>query len=101
MTQDDWSHFIQGLAGQLQEKDNNLRIKSQRFWAAICNKDLDFSHTKKLVDVILSIKIEEITSFIQAHLMATSIPDRVILMSTPTKNSVFIQQIQNDLVKEP
>ncbi len=99
MTSDDWSHVIQGLAGQLQEKDNNLRIKSQRFWAAICNKDLDFSHTKKLVDVILSIKLEEITSFIQAYLMATSIPDRVILMSTPTKNSVFIQQIQNDFSK--
>ena len=35
MTAEQWQHLQTGLAGQLQEKDTNLRIKSQRFWSAI------------------------------------------------------------------
>ncbi|MBU2926557.1 insulinase family protein [Colwellia sp. 1_MG-2023] len=97
---DDWTHLIQGLAGQLQEKDNNLRIKSQRFWAAICNKDVHFSHIKQLINVILSIKFEEIITFIQAQLMTISHPDRIILMSTPTNEPEFTQKIEAKLKRK-
>jgi secreted Zn-dependent insulinase-like peptidase len=99
-TQDDWLQLTQGLAGQLQEKDNNLRIKSQRFWAAICNKDFNFSHIQQLVNVILSLEFEEIIRFIQEQLTTVFSPDRIILMSTPTNKSEFNQKIEDELKRK-
>ena len=89
-----WSHLIHGLAGQLQEKDNNLRIKSQRFWAAICNKDLYFSHKQKLVEAILLLDIEQVKNFIKTQLMCNATPDRVVLLSSPTQNTKLSQKIK-------
>jgi len=83
ITDENWCHLIQGLAGQLEEKDSNLRIKSQRFWAAICNKDLMFSHKEQLLTAILSLTFEQVKTFIKEQLMATTNPDRLILTSTP------------------
>lgn len=97
LSEDDWSHLIHGLAGQLHEKDNNLRIKSQRFWAAICNKDLPFSHKEQLVDAILSLEFEQVISFIKNQLMALSNPDRIILLSIPTEDVKLPQKIQLEL----
>jgi secreted Zn-dependent insulinase-like peptidase len=98
LNDDDWSHLIHGLAGQLQEKDNNLRIKSQRFWAAICNKDLQFTHKEQLVDAILSLKFDQVIEFIKNHLMTLSNPDRVILMSIPTEDSQLHKKLQKELM---
>jgi len=100
LSEDDWSHLIHGLAGQLQEKDNNLRIKSQRFWAAICNKDLQFTHKEQLVDAILSLKFEQVVSFIKNQLITLSKPDRIILMSIPSEDPKLSQKIQHDLNSE-
>ena len=97
LNEDDWSHLVHGLAGQLQEKDNNLRIKSQRFWAAICNKDLQFTHKEELVDAILSLEFDQVKSFIKIQLMATSKPNRVVLMSIPAKDSELTQKIKQEL----
>jgi len=100
LNKDDWSHLINGLAGQLQEKDNNLRIKSQRFWAAICNKDLQFTHKDLLVEAILSLEFEEIITFIKNQLMTLSNPDRIILMSIPAEDSKLSQKIKHKLNSE-
>jgi len=97
LSDENWSHLIHGLAGQLQEKDNNLRIKSQRFWAAICNKDLQFSHKDQLVTAILSLEFEQVKNFIKNQLMATAKPDRLILTSIPTNDSALTKKIQNEL----
>jgi len=97
LTDENWSHLINGLAGQLQEKDNNLRIKSQRFWAAICNKDLQFSHKDQLVSAILSLDFEQVKNFIKNQLMATATPDRLILTSMPVSDSNLNEKIQNKL----
>lgn len=97
LDEDNWSNLIHGLAGQLQEKDNNLRIKSQRFWAAICNKDLQFSHKEQLVDAILSLEFEQVRNFIKNQLMITSNPSRVILMSMPTTELTLTKKIQQEL----
>ncbi len=88
LTDENWSHLIQGLAGQLEEKDSNLRIKSQRFWAAICNKDHIFSHKEQLLAAILSLNFEQVKNFIKAQLMASTTPDRIILTSSPSKEGV-------------
>jgi secreted Zn-dependent insulinase-like peptidase len=97
LTKEDWSHLINGLAGQLQEKDNNLRIKSQRFWAAICNQDQLFKHKEQLIDAILSLEFEQVVSFIKEHLMALSDPDRIILMSMPENEPLLSQQLAQEL----
>lgn len=97
VNEETWTNLINGLASQLQEKDNNLRIQSQRFWAAICNKDLTFSHKEQLVTAILSLKIEQVKNFITTQLMATSSPDRVILTSVKKVESATVQNIQHEL----
>ncbi|MBL4940981.1 MAG: insulinase family protein [Colwellia sp.] len=94
LSEENWSHLIHGLAGQLQEKDNNLRIKSQRFWAAICNKDQHFSHKEQLVSAILSLEFEQVKSFIKTNLMATSNPDRLILASIQTEDTALLTKIE-------
>ena len=100
MSSQEWQHLLQGLSGQLQEKDSNLRIKSQRFWAALCNEDFEFNHRKKLVNSILSITSNEIKVFITERLVVQSLPDRLLLVSSPTeikgvvnKNQTIINNI--------
>jgi len=78
---DDWQELTQGLAGQLQENDQNLRIQSQRFWAAICNQDSLFSHKKKLLEAVLSLTLHQVKDFITNKLMPVNKPDRIILFS--------------------
>ena len=97
LNEENWSQLIHGLAGQLQEKDNNLRIKSQRFWAAICNKDILFSHKEQLVTAILSLEFTQVKNFIKNQLMVTSDPDRIILLSLPIKSAELTQKIENRL----
>ena len=76
-----WQHLSQGLAGQLQEKDQNLRIKSQRFWAAICNKDEEFQQKERLLQAVLSITLEQVKVFVKENLVSACQPDRFILYS--------------------
>jgi secreted Zn-dependent insulinase-like peptidase len=77
----EWQHLLQGLAGQLQEKDHNLRIKSQRFWAAICNKDDDFTDKEKLLNAMLSLTLTQVKNFVEEKLITACKPDRFILYS--------------------
>lgn len=76
-----WLHLMQGLASQLQEKDHNLRIKSQRFWAAICNKDEEFSHKENLLEAVLNLTLSQVKTFINNNLVNKCQPDRFILYS--------------------
>ncbi len=100
MNDDNWLSLINGLSGQLQEKDNNLRIKSQRFWAAICNKDLTFCHKEKLVSAISSLCFEQVKTFIKDQLMVIANPDRVILISTKESNSTTSQKTEHKINDE-
>ena len=81
MTDEEWQHLQQGLSGQLQEKDSSLRIKSQRFWAALCNNDVEFNHKEQLVNSILSMTLADIKTFISDILSSDSNPDRLLLVS--------------------
>jgi len=64
MPDEDWLHLQQGLASQLQEKDTSLRIKSQRFWTSICNKETDFKQKKRLIDTILTLTKNDISQYL-------------------------------------
>ncbi len=81
ITPQQWQHISQGLASQLQEKDQNLRIKSQRFWAAICNKDEAFVHKEQLLAAVLDLTLEKVKTFVNESLVSACQPDRFILYS--------------------
>jgi len=64
MPEEHWQNMKHGLASQLQEKDTSLRIKSQRFWASICNKDTDFQQKQHLINALLSLTKQDIYLFL-------------------------------------
>lgn len=68
MDEEEWRYLQLGLASQLQEKDTSLRIRSQRFWAAICNKETNFTQKQKLIETILSLSLKDIEGFITKQL---------------------------------
>lgn len=106
MSAQEWQHLQHGLSGQLQEKDSSLRIKSQRFWAALCNDDIEFNHKEKLVNSILTLDMSDIIDFISGSLSKASNPDRLLFLSetkevkisTNNKNQTIINNI-NDFTK--
>ena len=81
MTTKEWQQLQQGLDGQLSEKDSSLRIKSQRFWSDICNNEAKFNLKEQLVNVILTVTLDEIKFFISHSLFKSAKTDRIILMS--------------------
>ena len=76
-----WQHLMQGLASQLQEKDHNLRIKSQRFWAAICDKDEEFKQKENLLEAVLNLTLAQVKTFVKSSLVNSCQPDRFVLYS--------------------
>ena len=81
LPEEHWQHLQFGLASQLQEKDTNLRIKSQRYWAAICNKEASFTQKHQLIETIKSLSIADIINFIQQHFHGAITDDRLSLLS--------------------
>lgn len=81
MSTQEWQQLQQGLAGQLQESDASLRIKSQRFWGAICNKDIQFNRKSQLIEQIKTLQLSDIITFINQALINTQKHDRIVLMS--------------------
>ncbi len=87
-----WQTLKEGLAGQLQEKDASLRVKSQRFWSAICNKDLDFKHRAKMIEAIISVERADLEAFIannQQQMIGNEYYNRVTLVSSEDNVSNF------------
>jgi len=81
LSNEDWQNIQQGLASQLQEKDSSLRIKNQRFWASICNKETSFNEKQQLINVILSLTMDDISKFFTQQLMVNDKADRITLTS--------------------
>jgi secreted Zn-dependent insulinase-like peptidase len=86
LSAENWSHIQHGLASQLQEKDSSLRIKSQRFWAAICNKETEFDQKQQLITVILSLTLNDISDFIQEQLLPFLQVDSITLTTHQEKS---------------
>lgn len=83
-----WQHLQRGLASQLQEKDSNLRIKSQRYWAAICNKETSFNQKKTLISIIESLTINDVAEFMLQHFSGAHEKDRLSLLSYENKQQL-------------
>lgn len=100
-----WETLKQGLAGQLLERDASLRIKSQRFWGAICNQDLAFDHKQKMIDAILDVQRKDLESFITTNQPLASehgYKSRVTLVSNQHKISDFRlnNQLKGEIIDE-
>jgi len=102
LSNDNWLNIQQGLASQLQEKDSSLRIKSQRFWASICNKETAFNQKQKLIEVILSLTFSDIHEFINEQLTSNKATDRIILASYQDDEKTNINKTlhTNETIKE-
>jgi len=100
-----WDTLKHGLAGQLLERDASLRIKSQRFWGAICNQDLAFDHKQKMIDAILNVQRKDLELFITTNQPLTSedgYKSRVTLISTQQEISDFRlnNQLNGEIIDE-
>ena len=100
MAQEEWQHLQQGLAGQLQEKDASLRIKSQRFWGAICNEDKEFSHKAELITAIVNLSLEDIKFFIQLQLMNSGTPDRISLITFQDEKEFQETPVSGNIIEQ-
>lgn len=61
-----WESIKKGLIKQVSEKDTNLSMRSQRFWLAIGNQDVHFSHSKKMIEIIKTTSLDQVKNvFIQ------------------------------------
>jgi insulysin len=83
-----WQHLQFGLASQLQEKDTNLRIKSQRYWAAICNREASFDQKQKLIAMIKTISIDNVAEFLQQYFNGAELKDSLSLLSYENKTQL-------------
>ncbi|GAA6203293.1 insulinase family protein [Thalassotalea sp. SU-HH00458] len=104
MPEEDWQHLQQGLASQLQEKDTSLRIKSQRFWTSICNKETDFKQKQRLIETILSLSKHDISDYLLTQITDNHhVIDRFCLLSTKDENqdtpSIHLKNLENILTK--
>jgi secreted Zn-dependent insulinase-like peptidase len=102
LSDEDWLHIQQGLASQLQEKDSSLRIKSQRFWAAICNKETNFDEKQQLIQVILSLTVNDISHFFTEQLLVNNNTDRITLTSyqDSTEEKIKISLQHNEKIRK-
>ena len=99
INEQEWLQLKQSLAGQLQEKDISLRIKSQRFWMAICNKDINFDHKDALVEAILHLSLKQIKIFIIENLVNSDIRDRISMISIKNEQEISKKNHLTDKIK--
>ncbi|QBG35024.1 insulinase family protein [Litorilituus sediminis] len=81
MSTREWENLTTGLASQLKEKDQSLRIKSQRFWASICNQDDAFEQKSSLLKTIQSLTLAQAIDFIGDKLANKTSQDKLMLLS--------------------
>ncbi|GAA5138889.1 insulinase family protein [Thalassotalea piscium] len=80
-SEDNWQHLVRGLATQLQERDTSLRIKSQRFWASICNEDYTFTRKSQLIQTLLGVTRNDLKNYIITHIsLLENTPDYLSLL---------------------
>lgn len=100
LSPENWQHIQYGLASQLQEKDASLRIKSQRFWASICNKEDSFTQKQKLIDIIQLLTIDDLTNFLTKYFHNTEHVDYLRLVSFENDEQFVEMSLDKDYQKK-
>lgn len=95
----EWLHLQQGLIGQLQEKDTSPRVKSQRYWMSICNKDYSFSQKQQLINEIEKLTLADIKQFVVQNLADTSSPDKICLASVKHTDEIAYSPTDHKVIQ--
>ena len=90
-----WQQLQQGLASQLMESDASLRIKSQRFWGSICNKDYEFNRKQHLIDSINQLTLTDIKTFFVETFIQQEKKDRLSLLAFKSE-AAFSEFVNSD-----
>ncbi|MFM2479572.1 insulinase family protein [Celerinatantimonas sp. MCCC 1A17872] len=79
LSDEQWSEAKHGLAGQILEKESNMRTRARRFWVSIANKDMHFNQREIVVEELMQLTREELMQFAMELKNATR--DRLILFA--------------------
>ncbi|MEI8616972.1 hypothetical protein P4S63_04555 [Pseudoalteromonas sp. B193] len=60
LDENDWQQQKHGLSTHIAEKDKNLRLRSQRLWLAIGNRDHEFHMQQRLLDALNALTLREV-----------------------------------------
>lgn len=74
-----WQESKQGLLSQLQEKDANLRTRSQRLWVSIGSRDFQFDQRERVAAAVAAMSRAELIRFLRS--LRSHQADRLILCS--------------------
>ncbi|WP_352296551.1 insulinase family protein [Pseudoalteromonas sp. 20-MNA-CIBAN-0454] len=63
LTPQDWLQQKHGLTTHIAEADKNLRLRSQRLWLAIGNRDQEFHMQQRLLDALNALTLADIKAY--------------------------------------
>ncbi|MDR8523351.1 insulinase family protein [Shewanella fidelis] len=81
ITNEQWEATKNGLVNQLLIKDSSLKVRSQRYWSSIGNKDYSFNQRELVAEQIKQLTRADLIKFIMQR-MRTKHCDRLVLFST-------------------
>lgn len=82
-----WNQVKSSVIKQLVENDTNLSMKSQRYWMAIGNEDLEFKQLSKLAYTVKNLSLEDMREFCVQILNRKNIGE-LVLFSDGTRTEV-------------
>ncbi len=81
MPEQTWVHLRNGLASQIQERDKNMRLRSQRLWLSISQDDTEFNAQTHLLSELASLTLADVQHF--ASELFTSSTPRAVFLAQP------------------
>ena len=63
LDEESWQQHKHGLTTHVAEKDKNLRLRSQRLWLAIGNRDHEFNMQKRLLGALDALTLKDLKAY--------------------------------------
>lgn len=73
-----WKQVKYSVIKQLEEKDTNLTVKSQRYWMAIGNEDHEFEQASKLAHAVQTLEFVDVIAFCSSILNRENVGELVL-----------------------
>lgn len=80
LNEEKWDASKQGLIAQIEETDPHFNARAQRFWTAIGNKDIHFSHRKNIAKALRTMQRADMVKFVVETLKPRT-ADRLVMQS--------------------
>jgi insulysin len=100
MQEDQWRKIQQGIITQVVEKDSNLRVRCQRFWFSIGNKDPLFDERDRVARKMLQLTPEDLHRFAKKILLDSTDSKLTIMTQGETKLASPIQVVDADWLSD-